>query len=220
VARSTLGRAAADLFAFVSLFQEAASDQHRDAASVRARLLALLEGFVGHPVAAGVSPVEREEARFALVAFADEMILRSNWSRHADWLANPLQLELFHTNRGGDEFFERLARLRAEHTDAREVFFLCLAFGFEGQYADRTAERRALLVQQFEMLRVAGRAADVATLAPLSPAAYEVEITLPSRRARSILRPLLAIGLVAGTVFALLYIGLSLAGARVPPPGT
>lgn len=219
MARSTLGRAAADLFAFVSLFQEAPSEQHRDAASVRVQLLSLLEGFAGHPAAAGVSPVEREEARFALVAFADEMILRSDWSRHADWLANPLQLELFHTNRGGDEFFERLARLRAEHTDAREVFFLCLAFGFEGQYADRTAERRALLVQQFEMLRVAGRAADVATLAPLSPAAYEVEITLPSRRARSILRPLLAIGLVAGTVFALLYAGLYLAGARVPAPG-
>ena len=148
------------------------------------------------------------------------MILRSDWSRHGDWLADPLQLQLFHTNRGGDEFFERLARLRAEYTNAREVFFLCLAFGFEGQYADRVAERRALLVQQFEMLRVAGRAADVATLAPLTPAAYEVEITLPSRRARSILRPLFAIGLVAAAVFALLFAGLYLAGARIPAPGT
>ena len=217
--RSTLGRAAADLFAFVSLFQEAPFEHRPDAASVRLQLLSLLSGFASHPAAAGVSPVEREEARFALVAFADEMILRSDWSRHGEWLANPLQLELFHTNRGGDEFFERLARLRAEHTDAREVFFLCLAFGFEGQYADRTAERRALLVQQFEMLRVAGRAADVAALAPLSPAAYEVEITLPTRRAGGILRPLVAIGVLAATVFALLYAGLYLAGARVPTPG-
>jgi type VI secretion system protein ImpK len=219
MARSTLGRAATDLFAFVSLFHEAPSEQRGDAGSLRGQLMTLLEGFANHPAAAGVSPVEREEARFALVAFADEMILSSNWSRHGEWLAEPLQLKLFHTNRGGDEFFERLARLRAEYTDAREVFFLCLAFGFEGQYADRAAERHALLVQQFEMLRVAGRAADVATLAPLSPAAYEVEITLPSRRARGILRPLLAIGLVAASVFAILYAALQLAGARVPPPG-
>jgi type VI secretion system protein ImpK len=219
VGRSTLGRAATDLFAFVSLFAEAPSGQQGDAASLRVQLLSLLERFASHPAAAGVSPVEREEARFALVAFADEMILRTDWSRHGDWLANPLQLELFHTNRGGDEFFERLARLRAEYTDAREVFFLCLAFGFEGQYADRSAERHALLVQQFEMLRVAGRASDVATLAPLSPAAYEVEITLPSRRARSVLRPLFAIALVAAAVFAALYAAIYLAGSRVPPPG-
>ena len=220
MARSTLGRAAGDLFAFVSLFQQAPPDHHRDAASLRAQLTSLLEGFASHPAAAGVSPVEREEARFALVAFADEMILRTDWPRRGDWLSDPLQLQLFHTNRGGDEFFERLARLRAEYTDAREVFFLCLAFGFEGQYADRTAERRALLVQQFEMLRVAGRAADVATLAPVTPAAYEVEITLPGRRARSVLRPLLAIGLVAATVLAVLFAGLYLAGARVPAPWT
>ena len=218
--RSTLGRAAGDFFAYVQLFQQAPPDQHRDAASLRVQLLSLLDAFAAHPAAASVSPVEREEARFALVAFADEMILRSDWSRHGEWLAEPLQLQLFHTNRGGDEFFERLARLRAEHTDAREVFFLCLAFGFEGQYADRTAERRALLVQQFEMLRVAGRAADVASLAPLTPAAYEVEITLPGSRSRSVLRPLLAIGIVAGLAFAGLLAALYLAGARVPAPGT
>ena len=220
MARSTLGRAAGDWFAFVSLFQEAPADQHRDAASLRVQLISLLDRFASDPAAAGVSPVEREEARFAMVAFADEMILRSDWSRRGDWLAEPLQLQLFHTNRGGDEFFERLARLRPEYTDAREVFFLCLAFGFEGQYADRTAERRALLVQQFEMLRVAGRAADVAALAPVTPAAYEVEITLPGLRRRSILRPLFAFGLLAAAVFALLFAGLYLAGARVPTPGT
>ena len=220
MARSTLGRAAGDWFAFVSLFQQAPPDQHRDAASLRAQLLSLLDQFAIHPAAAGVSAVEREEARFAMVAFADEMILRSDWSRRGDWLADPLQLQLFHTNRGGDEFFERLARLRPEFTEAREVFFLCLAFGFEGQYADRTAERRALLLQQFEMLRVAGRAADVATLAPLSPAAYEVEITLPGLRRRGILRPLFAIALLAAVVFAALFAGLYLAAGRVPTPGT
>ena len=124
----------------------------------------------------------------------------------AEWLREPLQLQLFHTNRGGDEFFERLSRLRAEQTDAREIFFLCLVFGFEGQYADRDAERRALLGQQFEMLRVAGRAADVANVSPITPTAYEVEIQLPSQRSRSIWRPLFAMGVLTVGFFALLFL--------------
>jgi len=216
---STLGRAAGDLFAYVQLFQQAPPAQRPDAAGLRGQLLALLEDFANHPAAQSASPVEREEARFALVVFADEMVLRSDWEGRGEWLAEPLQLQLFRTNRGGDEFFERLARLRAEHTDAREVFFLCLAFGFEGQYADREPERRALIAQNFEMLRVAGRAADVATTSPLTPAAYEVEIQLPGQRARSIWRPLAAIGALSGGVFALLFLALWLAGGRVPNPG-
>jgi len=218
LARSTLGRAAGDFFAYVLLFQ-ASPEQHRDGTGLRGQLLSLLEGFANHPAASSVSPVEREEARFALVAFADEMILRSEWSRRGEWQADPLQLQLFRTNRGGDEFFERLARLRAEQTDAREIFFFCLVFGFEGQYADRTAERRALLGQQFEMLRVAGRAADVATVSPVTPAAYEVEIQLPGHRKRGVLRPLVAAALLAGGVFAALFAALYLAGGRVPVPG-
>ena len=214
----TLGRAAGDFVAAVSLFTQAPG-QSSDPTQLRHQLRSLLDGFAQHPAAQGVSPVDLEEARFALVAFADEMILRTEWPGHAEWLREPLQLQLFHTNRGGDEFFERLSRLRAEQTDAREIFFLCLVFGFEGQYADREAERRALLGQQFEMLRVAGRAADVANVAPLTPSAYEVEIQLPSQRSRSVWRPLLAMGVLTLGFFGLLFLGLYFAGGRVPAPG-
>lgn len=216
---STLGRAAGDFFVTVQLFQQAPPGARPDAAALRGRLLSLLEDFARHPAAQPVSPVEREEARFALVAFADEMILRTDWPGRGDWLAEPLQLQLFRTNRGGDEFFERLARLRAEHTDAREIFFYCLVFGFEGQYADREAERRALIGQQFEMLRVAGRAADVATTSPLTPSAYDVEIHLPGQRARSIWRPVGAVFLLTGAAAVLLFVALFIAGGRVPGPG-
>lgn len=215
----TLGRAAGDFFATVQLFQQAPPERRPDAAGLRGRLLGQLESFVRHPAAQAAPPVDLEEARFALVAWADEMILRTDWPGCEEWLREPLQLQLFRTNRGGDEFFERLTRLRAEQTDAREVFFLCLVFGFEGQYADRDSERRALLGQQYEMLRVAGRAADVSTVSPLTPAAYDVEIHLPGHRSRSVWRPLAALGGLAGAVFAVLFVVLYLLGGRVPAPG-
>lgn len=215
----TLGRAAGDFFAYVQLFQHSPPDQRPDAAGLRGQLLAHLEGFGKHPAAQAAPPVDLEEARFALVAWADEMILRTEWAGRDEWVREPLQLQLFRTNRAGDEFFERLSRLRAEQTDAREVFFLCLVFGLEGQYADRDSERRALLGQQYEMLRVAGRAADVATVSPLTPGAYDVEIHLPGHRHRSIWRPLGVLAALAALVFGVLFVVLYLLGGRVPAPG-
>ena len=216
---STLGRIAGDLFAYVQLFQQSPPGHHPDVASLRGQLNGLLEGFVKHPLVQSVSGVEAEQARFALVAWADEMVLRTDWPGREQWIQDPLQLQLFHTNRGGDEFFERLARLRAEETDAREVFFLCLVFGFEGEYADREPERRSLIAQQFELLRVAGRAMDVASLSPVTPTAYDVEIHLPGPTGASLARPLLFLAAAAVSVFGLLFTILYFVAGTVPSPG-
>lgn len=216
----SLGRVAGDFFAYVQLFQQAPAGERPDAASLRNQLIGLLEGFAKHPIAQTASAVDVEEARFALVAWADEMILRTDWPGHSQWLQDPLQLQLFHTNRGGDEFFERLARLRAEQTDAREVFFLCLVFGFEGQYADRDPERRNLIAQQFELLRVAKRAVDVSSLTPITPTAYDVEIQLPPPRSSSWAGPLLALAGLAAAVFGVLFLILFFVAGTVPSPGS
>jgi type VI secretion system protein ImpK len=215
-----LGRIAGDFFACVQLFQEADPSQKPDVSLLRQQLLGLLDGFAKHPIARSASAVDVEEARFALVAWADEMILRSEWPGHAQWLQDPLQLQLFHTNRGGDEFFERLARLRAEQTDVREVFFLCLVFGFEGQYADRDPERRNLIAQQFELLRVAKRALDVSNLTPVTPTAYDVEIHLPTPRGSAWAGPLVALAGLAAAVFGLLFAILFFVAGTVPSPGS
>jgi type IV/VI secretion system ImpK/VasF family protein len=216
----TLGRAAGDLIAYVQLFQQAPPEARPDPATLRNQILGLLDAFARDPTAQSAPPVDLEEARFALVAWADESILRTDWSGRQQWLGEPLQLQLFRTNRAGDEFFERLARLRAEQTDAREVFFLCLVFGFEGGYADREPERRALIAQQFEMLRVARRAVDVTSLSPVTPTAYEVEIELSAPRGRSVRGPLLMIGAACLGLFGLLFGILFLTAGVVPTPGS
>jgi type VI secretion system protein ImpK len=216
----TLGRAAGDLIAYVQLFQQSPPEARPDAATLRSQILGHLDAFTRHPAAQAAPPVDLEEARFALVAWADESILRTEWPGRDQWLGEPLQLQLFRTNRGGDEFFERLARLRAEQTDAREVYFLCLVFGFEGQYADHEPERRALISQQFEMLRVAQRALDVTRLSPVTPPAYEVEIELSAPRGRSVRGPLLLMGFACLGFFGLLFGILYLTAGVVPTPGT
>lgn len=220
MAERSLGRLAGDFIGFVLLFQEA-PEAHRPAVpALRAHLLGLLDGFAKHPEAQAFPPDEVEEARFALTAFADEMILRTEWAGREEWLRDLLQLHLYRTNRAGDEFYDHLNRLRPDQVHAREVYFLCLTLGFEGQYAGQTAERGALIQQQYEFLRTSGRALDLGSTHPVAPPAYEVAIQLHGPGGRRLWPVLLAwLGVVAGTL-AVLWAVLQVFASRVElPPG-
>jgi type VI secretion system protein ImpK len=218
VAGASLSRAAGDFTAKVLLFRAAPEERRPDAASLKRDLLAELEAFTRHPTAQALPREELEHARFALVAWADEMIMKCDWAGHDAWAQELLQLQLFNTNRGGNEFFERLERMRPEHNSAREIYYLCLAQGFEGQWAGHEAERQQILRQQFEMLRVAGRAVDLSATAPLSPAAYQVAIELPRGGGSGVRRILLGWAGAAFALFALYWIVLFWAASRMPAP--
>jgi type VI secretion system protein ImpK len=64
--------------------------------------------------------------------------MRSDWAGRAEWMARPLQLELYRENTAGENFFVRLrALLRAgDRPVAVEIYFLCLVLGFQGAYRD------------------------------------------------------------------------------------
>lgn len=220
MADRSLGRLAGDFLGFVLLFQEAPDSNRPAVPSLRNHLLTLLDGFAKHPDAQRYPSDEVEEARFALVAWADEMILRTEWSGREEWLRELLQLQLYRTNRAGDEFYDHLARLRPDQTHAREVYFLCLALGFEGQYAGRTADRAALMQQQFEFLRTSGRALDVGSTHPVAPPAYEVAIQLRGPGGKRLWPVLLGwLGVVLATLTVLWGV-LQLFANRVDlPPG-
>jgi type VI secretion system protein ImpK len=48
------------------------------------------------------------DAKFALAAFADEIVYHSTWPGKTQWLQNPLQLQFFGINTAGDGFFNNL----------------------------------------------------------------------------------------------------------------
>lgn len=212
------GRSASELYAFLLRFHASPDAQRLSVPALRQQILAGVEAATADLQARGVPPDESQEARFAWVAFADEMVLRAGGSGREEWQREPLQLQVFRTNQAGNEFYDHLARLRPEQVAAREVYFYCLALGFEGQYAGHEAERRALIAQQYEWLRVAGRALDVAREASLAPAAYEVAIRLPESSAHPVWPWLLG---MAGGVLLLwgtLWLILRQAAAGVPLP--
>ena len=104
---------------------------------LRSELLGMLQQMVSRCRAAGVPDADTAEARYAIVAFIDERILKSNWPGRAEWMNSPLQLQLYREYTAGENFFVRM-RVLLSHPQAvlaLEIYYLCLALGFTGAAA-------------------------------------------------------------------------------------
>jgi type VI secretion system protein ImpK len=100
------------------------------------RVLGLFETMMQHGREARVAEQDMIDCKYALAAFADEVIYHSNWPGRTQWLNNPLQLQFFQENTAGDGFFERLDMLHAQRgrDHVTQIYFLCLALGFQGKF--------------------------------------------------------------------------------------
>jgi len=106
------------------------------ASELQQRLMTTLDGIVAKGRNAGIPDVELAEARYALTAFMDEQILKSNWPGRAEWMNQPLQMQLYREYTAGENFFKRMTALMQRGTPsvALEVYYLCLTLGFRGAY--------------------------------------------------------------------------------------
>src|SRR5579883_2650958 len=78
-----------------------------------------------------------QQAKYAIAAFIDEMILTSSWPLKESWADKPLQLAYFNDFAAGEEFYNKIDALRgAKRNGVLEVYYLCLALGFRGKYVD------------------------------------------------------------------------------------
>ena len=211
-----LVRAAGEIFSTVLLFQAAPESQRSSLAAFRLQLLGLLDTFSKSTAAQQVRSVDLEEARFALVAWIDEMVNLAGWAGSAEWESNPIQLQLLGTRKAGVEFFAHLDKLRPESADALAVYFYCLALGFQGSFAGRDGDRQALVARTHEKLRRVDFALDLAREKRLTPAAYQMKIALDGRRGSLLLRGLFWIVGASLLVFGALWGVLTFLAVRVP----
>lgn len=105
------------------------------AGELRQRLQVALDKMVGDGRAAGIAEPDLADMRYAVVAFLDEQILKTNWPGRNEWMSQPLQLVLFNQYTAGEHFFNRLRSLMGEgRSEAVAAYQLCLSLGFRGQF--------------------------------------------------------------------------------------
>ncbi len=142
---------ASELFAFT--FQLKASKDPGSADEVKQKVGNLMADFEQAARSAGFKAETTREAKYALAAFIDETVLASKFPMKDEWAGSPLQLEYFNDFAAGEEFYNKLNKIREGTAEDRlallEVFFLCLTHGFKGMYIDLKGmeERRQLLTE-------------------------------------------------------------------------
>lgn len=119
--------------------------RHPDPPALRARLRQQIGSFERSAKAAGVTEWQLATARFALCAVIDDSAAATPWGR--DWGSRGMLVEIEHEASGAEKFFVLLEEAWAkpsENRDLIELFYVCLALGFEGRYRGSEGGRQML----------------------------------------------------------------------------
>ena len=132
----------------------------KDAADFQKRMEGLFEQIEREAIKVGYRDQEIKDANYALIAFLDEAIQRSEDPNRGAW--QPLQSKMFAQAIAGDMVFDRLKTIRARRdstdlADVLEIYYLCFLLGYEGRYALAEHEKLEALMDdlrgQIERLR-------------------------------------------------------------------
>lgn len=79
-------------------------------------------------------------AKYALVAWIDEMLRELLWHQRNEAIENSLEFELFNTSDAFYMFYTKATEAsQLPKKDALEVFYLCVVLGFRGLYREQNA---------------------------------------------------------------------------------
>jgi type VI secretion system protein ImpK len=133
-ARGSLESCFHELLVYVLLLRTTCARKQPSVAEVRDNIRDLLNRSAQGMRTRGIDPRDYDEARFAVCAWTDEVVLNMPWTYREEWRRYLLQSEHYGTTKAGEEFFDRLNLLRPEQNDVREIYSLCLSLGFIGRY--------------------------------------------------------------------------------------
>jgi len=120
---------------------------------------------------ADVPQEDVQQAKYAIAAFIDEMILTSSWPLKDSWSDKPLQLAYFNDFAAGEEFYNKVDALRgAKRNNVLEVYYLCLALGFRGKYVDLQGMEKKKVLMDTILREMRGAVPAGPTPGGLSPA--------------------------------------------------
>jgi len=175
-----------DLIAYVAYLSRRVDVNQPPFEQVHADVLRLLSASQTLMSQGNFSPEDYDLARFAIVAWVDDTIMNSQWSHSGRWQRELLQREYYKTTDAGEIFFERLNQVGPHQRDVREIYYLCLAMGFKGQYCHEGDDFLLDQLKNSNLKLLTGSSLGVPTLekGDLFPEAYSAEDDMSSTAKR------------------------------------
>jgi type IV/VI secretion system ImpK/VasF family protein len=211
----------ADLFTYVLLFEQThlQGEFQPSDEQIRRDITALFQQEKATAKRQGMLDKDFQDAGFAVVAWADETILKhTTWKYHHEWNTYPLQLEYYQTRNAGEEFFERLEQLGAAQQAVREVYYLCLALDFSGQYFLGLEDELKLTQMRHEQARhLTLPVESVQDIEKITAQPYEVHPPIGRPVRYPLTHLLLQAGLVLLVTVPLVFFGLKTCGGPSAP---
>jgi type VI secretion system protein ImpK len=136
-----------DLFLIIIRMREA--EDLGDPAALRKLINFYLDLFQKNCATLKLPPASIDESKYALIALMDETVLSVPGACRDYWISRPMQLDYFGDNIAGQEFYNKLQNLLLQpesKKDVLEVYYLCLALGFEGKYKISNPEERLAIL--------------------------------------------------------------------------
>jgi type VI secretion system protein ImpK len=82
---------------------------------------------------------EWELAKYALVAWTDDVLIETPWEGAQWWYDNPLEVKFFRTRQAYSRFYTMAREAESlPQKNALEVFYVCVVLGFRGLYKNPT----------------------------------------------------------------------------------
>ena len=152
IKRKNLADIASDCL--ILILQLRSTNDFGEPALLKGRITELFDKFEHEARSAVIDNEKIISAKFALIAFLDETIISSSWTKKDSWLSEPLQLKLFETFNAGEEFFDNINKLRlrtSNNKDVLEVYYLCLTLGFKGKYQLQSPENLRKIIDDLNL---------------------------------------------------------------------
>jgi type VI secretion system protein ImpK len=94
-----------------------------------------IRDLVSHAEARLGQTEEWAAAKYALVAWADDVLIETPWEGAAWWYDNPLEVYFFNSRQAYSRFYTMaLEADQLPQKNALEVFYVCVVLGFRGLY--------------------------------------------------------------------------------------
>jgi type VI secretion system protein ImpK len=120
----------------LGLLERIGRDESPPVAEERLRI----RGWIDHAEAILGQRPDWHLAKYALVAWIDDVLIEAPWEGRGWWKENALEVEIFNTRLRNEQFYLKAKEASAlARKDALEVFYVCAVLGFRGLYRDPMA---------------------------------------------------------------------------------